>query len=147
MKTKKNNKGFTLVEVIAVVIILGIILITAIVGYSKYTEKAKKNYYDKQKDLIIQAGKDFFNDNRGRLPINIGEESCVLLSTLINNKYIDKVLAYDKTECDSSRSKVCANKVSLTEYKYTAYLSCKDYDEGSSSNSPQISFKLTKILG
>ena len=144
MKKLKNNKGFTLVEVIAVVIILGITLTTAIVGYNKYIEKSKKNYYTKQKDLVTQAGRDFFNDNRGRLPINIGEENCVLLSTLVNNKYIDKVLDYDKSECDANLSKVCANKVTLTQYKYTTYLKCNSMDEKEDANLPQINFKIKK---
>ncbi len=137
-----NKKGFTLVEVIAVVVILGVMLTAAIVGYSKYIEKSKKNYYEKQKDLVTQAGRDYFNDNRGRLPINISEENCVLLSTLINNKYIDDVLGYDKKACDKGKSKVCAQKISLTKYKYNTTLVCGDDIQEEIGNAPNINFSL-----
>ena len=138
----KNNKGFTLVEVIAVVIILGITLTTAIVGYIKYIRKAKLDYYQKQEDLVTQAGRDYFNDNRGRLPINIGEESCVTLKTLIDYRYISNVLNYDKKPCNQDKSKVCAHKIDLDKYKYVTILSCgEDYNEKTYQD-PTINFKI-----
>ena len=145
MKIKKNKKGFTLVEVIAAVIIIGIMFTAAIIGYSKYIEQSKDNYYKKQKDLVTQAGRDFFNDNRGRLPVNISEESCVLLSTLVNNKYIDKVVGYDKKACKQDTSKVCAQKISLTKYKYTTTLDCGEKEEEVVGTAPNINFSLLNV--
>lgn len=142
MKSIRNKKGFTLVEVIATVVILGILLTTAIVGYNKYIKKAKTNYYSKQEDLVTQAGRDFFNDNRGRLPINVGEESCVLLSTLISNKYIDPVNDYNKNPCNQDKTKVCAQKISLTKYEYETTLVCDDTNTEENVSGPNVNFKL-----
>lgn len=138
----KNNKGFTLVEVLAVVIILGIVLASAIVGYSKYIEKTKKNYYSSQEKLLTQAGRDFFNDNRGFLPVDIGAQNCVLLKTLIDNKYIDPVKDYNKENCSKENSRVCAQKISLTSYKYETQLVCNNDMEIINYDSPTIKFKI-----
>ncbi len=42
----KNNKGYTLVEVLAVVTIVAILSVVTIVGYTRYVEKSKKETYD-----------------------------------------------------------------------------------------------------
>ena len=126
MKVKIKNKGFTLIETVAIIIILGIMITLAIVGYSKYVKKSQKDYYAKQEDLVTQAGRDFYNDNRGKLPTELGEENCVLLGNLIKNKYIDPVKDYNKKNCSTTKSKVCAQKISLTKYSYTTILDCGD---------------------
>ena len=143
MKNIRNKRGFTLVEIIATVVILGILLTTAVVGYSKYIESSKKNYYTTQEKLITQAGRDFFNDNRGYLPTMVGEENCVTLKTLITNKYIEEVKDYNKNNCDKEKTKVCAQKISLTKYNYDTLLIC-DKDETSATiySEPSVSFKL-----
>ena len=141
-KRIKNSYGYTLLEVIAAVIILGIILLAAIAGYTKYVEKSKKNYYKKQQDLVTQAGKDYFNDNRGYLPNDIGEQRCVLLDTLISKKYIDPVKNYDKKACSKTKSKVCAQKISLTKYEYETVLDCGSDYKTTIITPPSISFKL-----
>ncbi len=42
----KNNKGFTFVEILAVIVIIGILMSISIVGVSKYKEKAKNKDYE-----------------------------------------------------------------------------------------------------
>ena len=120
----KNKKGFTLVEALAAVVILGILSATAIMGYSKYVKTAQDNYNKKQEDLVTQAGRDYFNDNRGKLPQAPGEERCVLLDTLISNKYIGQVTDYKKSSCGGENSKVCAVKLDTSKYLYYSKLSC-----------------------
>ena len=43
---KKNNKGFTFVEILAVIVIIGILMSISIVGVSKYKEQAKNKDYE-----------------------------------------------------------------------------------------------------
>ena len=142
MKVKIKNKGFTLIETVAIIIILGIMMTLAIVGYSKYVKKSQKDYYAKQEDLVTQAGRDFYNDNRGKLPTELGEENCVLLGNLIKNKYIDPVKDYNKKNCSTTKSKVCAQKISLTKYSYTTILDCGDEYVTPIITKPEITFKL-----
>ena len=63
---RKKQLGFTLVEILAVIVILGILSGVAIGGYSTYIKKAKKNYYIAQEKLLTQSGRDFYNDNKGK---------------------------------------------------------------------------------
>lgn len=56
----KNKYGFTLVEILGVVVILGIVSGVGVAGYSNYVEKAKANYYDSQEEMLKEAGIDFF---------------------------------------------------------------------------------------
>ena len=44
---KRNNKGFTMIEILGVIIILGIILGTAIPGISYLMRQFRIDYYDK----------------------------------------------------------------------------------------------------
>ena len=49
----KNNKGFTLIEVLAVIVLLGIIMSVAIVAISGYVEESKlKTYVNIAKEYI-----------------------------------------------------------------------------------------------
>ena len=49
----KNNKGFTLIEVLAVIVLLGIIMSVAIVAISGYVEESKlKAYVNIAKEYI-----------------------------------------------------------------------------------------------
>ena len=60
----KNNKGFTLIEVLAVIVLLGIIMSVAIVAISGYVEESKlKTYVNIAKEYIdiasIEIAKKF----------------------------------------------------------------------------------------
>ena len=120
----KNRKGFTLLEILAAVAILGLIMTAAIAGYSKYIKKTKTRYYQKQEELLVQAGRDYFNDNRNTLPRAAGETNCVKLRTLLDAKYINKIVDYKQKACNDVDSRVCATKLNKTKYLYHAELNC-----------------------
>ena len=120
----KNRKGFTLLEILTAVAILGLLMTVAIAGYSKYVEKAKKRYYQKQEELLVQAGRDYFNDNRNTLPRAPGETNCVKLKVLLDGRYIDKVVDYKQKACNDVDSRVCVTKLNNTKYLYHGELNC-----------------------
>ena len=141
---RKKQLGFTLVEILAVIVILGILSGVAIGGYSAYIKKAKKNYYIAQEKLLTQSGRDFYNDNKGKMPQASGEESCVTLNTLINFKYIDKVLDYNKKVCNGDKSKACVKKLSNTNNLYYSYLNCGNEFTSVEYKNPELQFSLTE---
>ena len=74
-----NNKGFTLVELLAVMVILlsiSVVAVTNVTASLKRTEEAEK---DSQKKMIINAAKIYFSMNT---------VDNVKISELINAKYI-----------------------------------------------------------
>lgn len=55
MRKFMNNKGFTLVELLAVVVILGLLLAVAIPGVSKYIESSRLNTLNSTVEGYISA--------------------------------------------------------------------------------------------
>ncbi len=121
---KINNKGFTLIEVIAAVAILGILSGTAITGVSRYVSNSHEEYCTSQADMLEIAGRDYFNDNNTLLPLTMGGRNCVSLQTLINNKYIETMKDYSDSVCNVNNSKVCTMKHIASGYIYSTYLDC-----------------------
>ena len=53
----KNKKGFTLVELLAVIVVLAIIIIIATISVNKQIKKSRKNANDINKKMIVKANK------------------------------------------------------------------------------------------
>lgn len=136
-----NKKGFTMVELLAVISIIAILAIIAITSIAKILSTTEEEYYKKQENLMLVAGKDYFNDNPSKKPQDIGEETCVSLDTLYKNNYIGQVKDYNKNDCDMAitSSGVCAKKITTKKYTYYSYLKCAgtEYIE-STANPPTI---------
>ena len=77
------------------------------------------------------------------MPQASGEESCVTLNTLINFKYIDKVLDYNKKVCNGDKSKACVKKLSNTNNLYYSYLNCGNEFTSVEYKNPELQFSLT----
>ncbi len=59
-----NKKGFTLVELIGVVVILGLIALVAFPALLNQIDSSKKQVSDSQKALIISAAKNYVDENK-----------------------------------------------------------------------------------
>lgn len=131
---KKNNRGFTMIEIIGVVVIMGVILLLIIPGISKLMAQFRNDYYDKLENSINESGKDFFNDNKMYLPDGILESTYVNASELINKKYADSLLDYRGNSCSLEDKKSYVVVIYRGDGKYE-YQSCVDCsDEGYTSN-------------
>ncbi|MBO5414458.1 MAG: prepilin-type N-terminal cleavage/methylation domain-containing protein [Bacilli bacterium] len=60
IKFKKKSKGFTLVELIATIIIIGVLLLIIIPTVSDTLKKSEKNTFAASARGVIRAGTDFF---------------------------------------------------------------------------------------
>lgn len=134
-----NKKGFTLVELLGTIVILGILSTIAIVSMTKVLESSHKKYYDTQVKLLQSAGQTYFSDHKAELPtINFGIKK-VGLDTLIDQGYINKIVDYNKEECYPNKSYVTVTRYGPSKYVYDAFLSCENrvvnsYKEGDSNN-------------
>ena len=84
-----NKKGFTLVELLAIIVILGIIITIVYPLVVSTINDAKKNAYTSQKEIVIKAAKLYYLDHVENLPdIGSSENRCVTIETLITDGYI-----------------------------------------------------------
>ncbi len=132
-KRKKNN-AFSMVELLAVVAILGVLSTVALVSVQRIINKSHEEYYKNQEKNLILAAQSYMNDNRSELPKVIGRKTKVSLKTLKESNYLKKdITTYNKKKsCDEEESFVSVFKYGNTNYSYTAFLSCEDnrYDPG-----------------
>ena len=80
-----NKKGFTLVELLAVIIVLSIIVLITAISTSNIIKNSKNNLSDVQIKSIERAAKTYYVEEG----INLNE-SCINVSELISKGYIDQ---------------------------------------------------------
>ena len=96
----KNNKGFTMVELLAVIIILGILTTVAISAGSYYIYRSRKKAYDRMFDAAINATEQYAMDNP--------KSNSVSFEDLIESGYLSGAVD------PSDSSKTCTGKVLIT---------------------------------
>ena len=121
-----KKKGFSMTELLAVVVILGILSTIAIVVYTQYINKAKVEKDKYNEELIIAAAKAYLNANIEEKPKTIGESKKITLETLKNNNYLKEDVKNSKNESCMDNSYVYVYKNSYTNYTYRGVLYCGD---------------------
>lgn len=134
-----KNKGFTIVELLAVIIILSILVTLAYTGVSGYLEQARNSTYDNFEQNIIDGVTNYLIDHSGNIP-SVGESLVVDVEKLVCEGYIDNL------EDPNSSDKTCnLNSYAIvkrnndTGYNmnidYSACLKCSGYESPACSNS------------
>lgn len=126
-----NKKGFTLIEILASLVIIGLISGIAIGGTTMYLDKTRQQAYDAMVKTLYAAAESYIIE-RGVL---VSEVNGLTLdsSTLISNGYIkeleDPKSGGENQQCTGSvnvqRRKNTGSK--LDEYTYTVTLECSTY--------------------
>jgi prepilin-type N-terminal cleavage/methylation domain len=98
---KKNKKGFTLVEILGVIIVLSVISLIVIPLVGKQINDSRQKLYEKQIGNMNQATNNWAADNLDRLKPN--EKTFVTLGELQDGGYIDKNIKNPRTREEYSR--------------------------------------------
>ena len=129
---KQTQKGFTFVEILAVVVLISILVAIAIPVVSKYVGKGKDTYNVSLKEQLELAGKSYFSHNKILLPVKKSNyidkvaTSYVLEPTLRTTNYLTKELVdSDGRNCQKSYVFVRQDE-NTTKNKYHACLICED---------------------
>lgn len=121
----KNKKGFTLVELLAVIVILALILAIAVPTITVLLENSRLATYKNQKELLEKTATIYLASNTGLYPSNPGDSIFIKLTDLISNNYISNILdPKDMSMCNSLTSGVRVTNVGLQNYSYEPILQC-----------------------
>ena len=119
-----KNKGFTLVELLATMVILAILILIGTMTVSNIFDNSKENYYKSMENTLGIAGNEFFNDNRDDKPID--DYNFVDLKTLQEHEYLEELKTFDgKDLCDDSTGVYIYNDDNGNNYEVC--LVCGEY--------------------
>lgn len=132
-----NKKGFTMIELMAAITLLGIMSTLAVVSVSKYLNKSKKTVYRDYEDTLKNATTNYFLDHTGLLPeINDVSGTKVLATTLINEDYLENMK--DPTNksfnCNNNSYVIVTRKDNVgfnMDLEYRVCLVCSKYKSSS----------------
>ncbi|MDD4036521.1 MAG: LamG domain-containing protein [Bacilli bacterium] len=116
-----KERGFTLVELLAVIIIIGIILAIAVPNIAKIIDKTRMDVYVKNENMLLEAVNTYMSKNIGERPKEDGDTLEITLNDL-QQKGLMKTIKDPKTntECNGY---VIVTKVG-NNYDYTPHLNC-----------------------
>lgn len=108
----KNKKGFTLVELLVVITIIGIIMVLAVPNIMKMSERMNDRGYKSKKTLIEQAAVNYASTNANKLREKLGNDYLQEFSTK-GKKYVFSIPlkklideGYYKAESSTNECKV-----------------------------------------
>ncbi|MFA5459565.1 MAG: hypothetical protein WC267_03275 [Bacilli bacterium] len=125
---RRGGKAYTMVEVLAVIIIIGIILVTIFPLITNAVIRSKYRYYESQEHTLLLAGRDYFTADRNRLPKVNEEEKAISLKTLVDEGYTKPILDVNKDACYHDETLVTVKRLDKSDYRYYVRLVCRAYD-------------------
>ena len=136
---KTNKRGFTVVELLVVLVILGILITLAYISVSKYLNQARSTTYEDFEKNITSGVTNYLIDHTGSIP-NEGESLVVDVEKLVCEGYIDNLQdprESSKTCNLESYAIVKRNNdtSSNMDIEYSACLVCAGYKSPACSNS------------
>ena len=128
---RKNNKGFTLIEILAAIVILGIISTIAVPAVYKYVTKTKDFSYENMYKTVYDAVKNYridTNDDSVTRP-NVPTYTKSDINEFVELNYLDSLID------PADRSKKCSaevyvfdclddDKTVLRDHVYSVQLTC-----------------------
>ena len=137
---KLNKKGFSLIELLAVIIILGLISGVAIGGTSIYMNKTRDKAYESMEVTLYNAASNYIID-KGVLvpectPAGAALTNCTNGMVITSQKLIETGFLKELEDPGTNNSQ-CTGQVKVTrrknagkkldEYNYAVHLECSTY--------------------
>lgn len=83
-----NNKAFTLIELLAVIIVLSLLMVIAVPTISSVTKTTRESAYETKVKNIISAAKLYGQDNYGLIKNKTNSQLKIKVSDLISKEYL-----------------------------------------------------------
>lgn len=138
---KRNKRGFTLVELIAVVAILGLIALIVYPAIGSVIRNSRESAYNDQVAVIESAAKNWSIDNASTLPDN-GTVYRLSVNTLLEEGYISN----DEVKDPRNSSKNLTGNVEIKYDSSIKQFTYKYVDSASKSNEVSVNNLSTTII-
>ncbi len=113
------KKGFTLVELLAVIAILGIISLIVVPAVDRSLNSGKEDLYQTQIKQIEKGVKDYYTEHLNELPKTTNASSCKTIKSLQDDGYLPLNIENPKTgELFASSTRGCVQRVTENSFKY-----------------------------
>lgn len=119
-----SNKGFTLVELLAVLVILGFIAVIAIPSINSSMSRTREKQNAQRIELILSSARDYVVDHKNHIyqVVDVGEACYIKIDDLINEGYLSEELIQnmknDNFDGVIQYIKGSSSNGALDEYKY-----------------------------
>ena len=125
-KREKQKRGFTMIELLAVLVILGIIMVIAVPSVVSYLQSARSDYYDQLEESVKTVGQEYFSDHRSLMPRENGQIFSVDIQDLITEGYTTEILDSDGN--DTCTGNVYVKRLATADFEYHACIQCGKTD-------------------
>ncbi len=125
-KTVTKKKGFTLIELILVIVIVGVLGLLVVPRISSLISSGKNTYYTTIEKEMTLLAKDYYADQMKELPLS-GSSVELTMSKLLYNNYITEMIK-DATQMPCNNSFIIVTSKGNKKYEYVACLFCDDYN-------------------
>ena len=150
-----NKKGFTLVELLAVITILGVVMMIGTISITGIKNKMDQNMFENKLDFVLKAARSYGQDNQSKIALGmnatIGGKAVTYKLVPIGDLISSEDLEADETDDDGNKSiNHYIDKVSINNLKIAVYVlnnriyTCIPVDDSiisGTSNNASILFK------
>ena len=144
-----NRKGFTLIEILVTVTILGILMGLGITGVTKVINRARQEKSISEIKTLKNTTKSYIQANTDEAPKKIGDYRKITLNELKSSNFLLNDILDEKGNSCMSESYVRVYKYSNKEYTYTPFIYCGNEKAPKEEKipSPKITITFSKYNG
>ena len=133
---KKNNKGFTMIELLAVVVIMGLLTTIAVPAVYKYVTRARGTSTDTMMKSTFEAAENYMMDHN--IIVKAGDNYSIDIKDLVEEQYLEPLIdpISNSNRCDTdTNSKVYVWRdpnfldSAIPVYKYRVVIKCPESGE------------------
>lgn len=126
-----NKNGYTLVELLAVIVIIALLGGIATIAYTSYQNSSAERVFETYMDNMHESAIMYFLEHGNERPMNTGDSKKIYLSNLPINKFNNPYEAGDYCINDNSYVQVeylnAVNSKGTSGLKYHVCLSCNRF--------------------